>query len=165
MFLQPAAATSVSVLKDLRLPAGDLKKYDPAIEAEARMPSVPLQAAIEWLASDAHVPAGEIQERSLVHIPLFTFKYNYQGKLYTAVVEAGTGVVLANIFPAKAEAPFLLAGGVSAAVFLCLAFIPIIGSLANDASGFGIGLLICSGLGLVAAPILFALASWVAAKI
>ena len=42
ILLEPAAATSVSELKKLILPAGDLRKYDPNLDAQARQPSVPL---------------------------------------------------------------------------------------------------------------------------
>jgi hypothetical protein len=97
---------------------------------------------------------------------LYTFKYTFQGHSYTAIVEAGTGGVYANIFPAKAEAPYLLAGGLTAAVFLCLALAPLIaGGMDGSIDGAGIGLLICSGVAVLVSPALFALAVWVAAKI
>jgi predicted RNA-binding Zn-ribbon protein involved in translation (DUF1610 family) len=163
LFLEPAAATSVSELRNLNLTAGDLRKYDPSMDPQSTTPDVPLQAAESWLAQRQVSPA-EIVERFLVHLPLYTCKYTYKGSLYTAVVEGGTGEVFANIYPAKAEAPYLLAGGVTALVFLCLALFPLIGA-ATGRSGAGSGLLLCVGLGLVAAPILFALAVWVAAKI
>jgi peptidoglycan/LPS O-acetylase OafA/YrhL len=99
-----------------------------------------------------------------VHLPLYTYKYTYQGKTYTAVVEAGTGAVFANIYPEKAEAPYRVAGMAAALVFLCLALFPVVGAMI-DASAFGISLLLCIILGVVAAPLLFALAAWVAAKI
>ncbi len=164
IFLQPAAATSVSEVTRLHLPAGDLRKYDASLDAQSHTPSVPLQTAMTWM-QEKGVPASQIVERSLVHIPLYTFKYDFQNRPYTAIVEGGTGGVLANIYPAKAEAPYLLAGGVTAIVFLCLATFPVIGAMANNSSGLGIGLLACSALGLIAAPILFAFAAWVAAKI
>jgi predicted RNA-binding Zn-ribbon protein involved in translation (DUF1610 family) len=164
IFIEPAAATSVSELKTLKLPAGDLKKYAPAITPEAVEPSVPLQAAITWLEGRG-VRRDEMAEQSLVHIPIFTIKYAYQNQPYTAIVEAGTGGVFANIFPAKAEAPYLLAGGLTGIVFLCLATFPVVGGIALRAEGALIGLAICSVLGLIAAPILFMLAAWVAAKV
>jgi predicted RNA-binding Zn-ribbon protein involved in translation (DUF1610 family) len=164
VLLEPAAATSVSELRNIQLPAGDLRKYESQLDAQAHPPSVPLPTALEWLAGRG-VPGEEIAEQSLVHIPLYTFKYIYQQQPYTAVVEAGTGSVFANIFPAKAEAPYLLAGGLTALVFLCLALFPVFGGLVNSGEGVGIGLAACAGLGIVAAPLLFALAAWVAAKI
>lgn len=164
ILLEPAAATSVSELRRLQIPAGDLRKYEPSLDSQAQAPSVPLQAVLGWLA-ERQVPRQEIREQALVHIPLYTCKYTFQGKPYTAVVEGGTGGVFANIYPAKAEAPYLMAGGITALVFLCLALFPIIGAVIEGSDGAMIGLAACSAAGLVAAPILFALAAWIAAKI
>jgi hypothetical protein len=162
--LKPAAATSVSEIRRIPLLAGDLRKYESAIEAQSIMPTVPLEAALNWAAAQ-RLPRNEIAEKALVHLPLYTFKYSYLGQPYTAIVEAGTGRVFANIFPAKAEAPYRMVGGLAAAVFLCLATFPVIGALIDSGQGIWIGLLACSGLGILAAPALFALAAWVAAKV
>jgi predicted RNA-binding Zn-ribbon protein involved in translation (DUF1610 family) len=162
--IEPAAATSVSELRTLKLPAGDLRRYDATIDPQAHTPSVPLETARGWTL-DRQPSSEVIAEQALVHIPLYTFKYTYQGKPFTAIVEAGTGGVFANIYPAKAEAPYLLAGGVTALVFLCLASAPVIGAAVDSANGASIGLLVCAGAGVIAAPVLFGLAAWVAAKI
>ena len=164
IILEPAAATSVSEIRRLNLPGGDLRKYAPALDSQAQPPSVPLQAALSWMA-ERQIPAGELTERALVHIPLYTFKYTFQGRLFTALVEAGTGTVLANIFPAKVEAPYLLAGGLTAFIFLCLGTFPIFGALSNGETGAGTGLLLCLGSGALAAPLLFLLAAWVASRV
>jgi hypothetical protein len=187
--LVPAAATAVSELRSLRLPGGDLRKYTSDIDNVAHTPSVPLQAALGWLSENTagrSLPGGsatlprqpnrlpgqlgnqaaiDVIEQSLVHIPLYTFKYAYNGGTYTAIVEGATGEVFANIYPAKAEAPYLVAGGLTALVFLCLALFPVIGGAYNGGEGAGVGFLVCAGSGIVAAPILFAIAAWVAAKI
>ena len=165
IWLEPAAATSVSEIKSLQLPAGDLRKYTHDLDSQSHMPTVPLETVSEWLGNRLPQNA-EIIETALVHIPIYTFKYTYNGQTYTALVEGATGRVFANIFPAKAEAPYMLAGGLSAVVFLCLATFPVIGAIA-DSSGGGlvIGAGLCVGLGLIAAPALFALAVWVAAKV
>jgi hypothetical protein len=164
IILEPAAATSVSEVRRLRLPAGDLRKYSADLEKQSSPPSVPLETALGWL-RERGIPTQDVAERALVHLPLFTIKYAYQANPYTAIVEGGTGGVFANIFPAKVEAPYLLAGGLAAGVFLCLATFPVIGALFNSGEGFGMGLLACTGLGVLAAPALFALAVWVAAKV
>ena len=179
--LQPAAATSVTELKSLHVPAGDLRRYEPALDAQSVAPSVPLEAALAWLPRPAALPspadkaaasgtAGissgvDLREMSLVHVPVYLFKYEYRAQRYAALVDAASGTVLANLFPAKAEAPYLLVGGVTALVFLCLALAPVIGGLAGDESGLSIGLAVCAGAGVIAAPILFAWAFWVASKI
>ena len=164
ILLEPASATSVSELKTLILPAGDLRKYDPSLDSYAHSPSVPLDTALTWL-NERQIPSAEVVERALVHIPLYTFKYTYREKLYTTIIEAATGSVFANIFPAKAEMPYRLIGGVTALVYLCLAAFPVFGVLAGGGGGAMIGMAVCTGLGVVAAPALFALASWVAAKV
>jgi DNA-directed RNA polymerase subunit RPC12/RpoP len=158
VLLQPAAAVSVSELTGLTLPAGDLVKYDPALDSQAETPTVPLDAARLWALQ--REPGVEIRENSLVHVPLYIFKYEYKNRTYTAMVEAATGRVLANIFPAKAEAPYLMLGGVTAAVFLCLALLPLISGSYSDVA-VGISLTGC----VIAAPILFFAAVWVSSKI
>ena len=161
--LQPAAATSVSELLHLNLPAGDLRKVEPSMEAQAHVPNVPLQTAQAWV-TDRQEAGVQVAERALVHIPVYTFKYTFNGNSYTALVEAATGGVFANIYPAKAEAPFLLVGGITAVVFLCLATFPVVGALSDSSGGLGIGALACLGGAAIAVPVLLALAAWVAAK-
>ena len=183
--LVPAAATSVSELAKLSLPAGDLRKYDTSLDSQALPPTVPLDAALSWRDSAPQLEAGErsginaigtvgkpgaqvastLQEASLVHVPLYFFRYAFRDGAYTAVVDAASGTVLANIFPAKEEAPYRLVGGVTALVYLCLALFPIIGLLSTDEGTLGLSLAACSGIGLVAAPILFVWAYWVASKV
>jgi len=168
--LEPAAATSVTELRQLRLPAGDLRKVDASIEPQAQAPTVPLDLALGWARnalqpSSASREAKTPSETALVHIPVYTFKYAYQNKTYTALVEGATGATLANIYPAKSEAPYQLAGGLAAGVFLCLATFPVLGALISGEEGLTIGAAACLGLGMVAAPLLFALAAWVAAKV
>jgi hypothetical protein len=165
IWLEPAAATSVSEIKSLRLPAGDLRKYDPDLDSEARSPDIPHKTVTGWLKN--RLPRGAtIIETSLVHIPLYTAKYIYKKNTYTAVIESATGGVAANIYPEKFEAPYVLAGGITAIVYLFLATFPVIGALVDsDGSGFLIGLAAYVGIGLIAAPLLFALAYWVAAKV
>ncbi len=162
--LLPAAATSISELKHLKIPAGDLRKSTPEIDHTAQPPTVPLETALDWLSQDI-TPTDESIEKSLVHVPIYTFKYLFNDRTYTAIVEGANGEVFANLFPAKAEAPYLLIGGITALIYLCLATFPAMGALQSGAVGMGFGFLICGGVGLVIAPILFAVAAWIAAKI
>jgi DNA-directed RNA polymerase subunit RPC12/RpoP len=164
IYLEPAAATSVTELRNLNLPAGDLRKYEDSLAAQSLEPTVPLAAAQEWLAQK-QVNIQLVSESALVHIPIYTFKYGYKNRMYTAAVEAATGRTLANIFPAKAEAPYLAVGCATALVFLCLAAVLAAFVAGNNGASTGIGALICIGGGLVAAPVLFAIASWVASKV
>ncbi len=163
ILLQAAAATSVSELQNLPLAAGDLRKYTPTLDAQARPPTVPLTAAVEWL-SQRQVNPAEIAERALVHIPIYNFKYNYQGKTYTAVVDGASGRVFANLFPAKAEAPYAIIALITAVIFLCLASIPVAGAL-YSANAMAIGVAVLFIGSLIAAPILIGVAAWIASKV
>lgn len=189
--LQPAAATSITELTSLKLPAGDLVKYDSSLDARSEPPSVPLEAALEWAAQRAAgntIPAVAaptaaaaasapmanssggsqgtgFKEAALVHVPLYFFKYAFRDATYTAVVDAASGTVLASLFPPKQENPYRLVGIVTALVYLCLAIVPLGFWASDSAVGVSTGLLICGGLGLVAAPLLFAWAFWVASRV
>jgi len=164
IFLEPAAATSISELKRLRLPAGDLRKYDQEVDSQAITPTVPLHAARQWLAQRG-ISADEIAETAIVHIPVYTYKYRYNGKTYTALVEAATGSTLANIFPAKAEVPYQAIAGLTLVTFLILAAAPLLGALLGDQEGLGIGLVLCFGAGIPAALVYFGIAAWIASKV
>jgi DNA-directed RNA polymerase subunit RPC12/RpoP len=159
--LEPAAATSVTELRTISLPAGDLRRYEEAVESQAVAPTVPLETAETWLAQAG--AATQIAETALVHIPIYTFKYDYNGQPFTAVVEAATGRTLANLFPAKAETPYVLVGVVSAAIFLCLAGILAAGFF--DARSLPYTLLTCVCGGTLAVAAISAIATWVASKV
>jgi DNA-directed RNA polymerase subunit RPC12/RpoP len=163
--LQPAAATSVSELANLKIPAGDLRKYDSGLDAQSAAPTVPLDAGLEWVKQKNPGTALAMKEMSIVHIPLYFYKYAFRDQTYTAVVDAASGTVLANLFPAKEEAHYLLVGIVTALVYLCLALVPMMTWGSSGNTDGTTGLMICGGLGLVAAPILFAWAYWVASRI
>ena len=163
ILLEPAAATSISELRRLNLPAGDLRKYESHLDAQSHQPTVPLQAALGWL-EQRRIPAQEVIEKAMVHIPLFLCKYSFKDKVYTAVIDGATGRVFASIFPAKSEAPYLLAGGLSAGIFLCLATWPVIGVIFGEEAA-ALGTAACITGGIVAAPLLFILAVWVASKV
>ncbi len=162
ILLKPAMATSVTELMNLKIPAGDLRPYQAEIAPEAAVPNVPLIAAREWLAEKKII--GDPLEIFLVHVPIFIIKYNYQDKIYTALVEAGTGKVFANLYPMKAEGPYRLVAALVALIYLSLAFVPVLAALFGN-NALGIALTIASILAGLAAVPLFLLARWVAAKI
>jgi DNA-directed RNA polymerase subunit RPC12/RpoP len=161
--LEPAAATSVTELRHMALPAGDLQRYQSALDAQAEPPTVPLQAGMNWLRQEH--PQGEVRESSLVHIPIYIFKYTYRSQTYTAVVEAATGTVYANLYPAKDQAPYIVAGCATAFVYLSLACLPLTGLIFFAEPGGLLGFGVAFILGLIVAPFLFGFAAWVAAKV
>jgi hypothetical protein len=164
IWIEPAAAISISEIKSLEIPSGDLQKYDSSLDPEAVAPTVPFPAMLQWLKARSALP-HEIAEAALVHLPVYLYKYEYGGKTYTALVEGATGKVFANLFPAKAEAPYYLVAAVSTAGFLCVSSFPIIGYFTGDETGLALGLLACAAAGALFAVPVFALAAFVSAKV
>jgi DNA-directed RNA polymerase subunit RPC12/RpoP len=119
IFIQPAATTSVSEIKKLTIPAGALKFYEKNLYNDDEMvqPDVLLDNARTWL-QNTGVDINNIAEAALVHIPFYKFNYTFNNQSYTAVVEASSGQVYANLYPAKSEAPFKILFGVSIAAFI-----------------------------------------------
>lgn len=164
IFLEPAAAISISEIKHLQIPAGDLQKYDTALDAEAVAPTVPFPAMLQWLAARG-AQAHEIAEAALVHLPIYIFKYEFKGQVYTAMVEGSSGKVFANIFPEKAEAPYYIVAVVATLGFLCISSFPVVGYMADYETGAILGTLGCLVAGAAFAIPVFALAAWVSAKV
>jgi hypothetical protein len=119
IFLQPAASTSVSEIKKLQIPAGALKFFDKNIhnDHEIVKPDVLYDSAQQWLQGSG-TSLETVKEAALVHIPFYQFHYNFGGQSYTALVEASSGQVYSNIYPAKSEAPFKILFALSIAGFV-----------------------------------------------
>ena len=164
VYLEPAAAISISEIKSLAIPAGDLQKYDRSLDAQAVAPSVPFPAMLEWLAGRG-VAAQQVTEAALVHLPVYIFKYEFGGKTYTAMVEGASGKVFANLFPAKAEAPYFMVAAFATLGFLVISTFPLIGYAIGDVVGAGIGLVAMLVLGVVFAVLVFALAAYISSKV
>lgn len=161
MHLKPAAALSIIELGNLRVPASDLEPYDYSLDAQAMRPTVPVTALRSWLADNESVAAGAIREISLVHLPLYQFKYTYKGQTYTALVDAATGQVFAAIYPEKYELPYVSIGGFGCLAYFAAALIPLIAYFTLGGSeGIGIGALIYLVVAIaLAIPIFIAAAS------
>jgi hypothetical protein len=164
IFLEPAAAISISEIRHLQIPSGDLQKYDEGLNAEAVTPTVPFPAMLQWLKARG-AQSHEIAEAALVHLPIYIFKYEFKGQTYTAMVEGASGKVFANLFPAKAEAPYYIVAVVATLGFLCISSFPVLGYMADYETGAMLGLLGCLVAGGLFALPVFALAAWVSAKV
>jgi hypothetical protein len=164
VYLEPGAAISISEIKSLDIPSGDLQKYDPALDAQAVPPSVPFPAMLQWLAGRG-VASDTVAEAALVHVPIYIFKYQFAGKTYTAMVEGASGKVFANLFPAKAEAPYYLVALMATVGFLLVSSFPIIGYFTDQDTGVMLGLLACLVCGGLWAIPVFVMAAVVSAKV
>jgi hypothetical protein len=164
VYLEPAAATSVSELKSLAIAAGDLQKYEPTLDAQAIAPSVPFSAMAQWL-DNRSVRRDQLAEASLVHLPIYLFKYEFSGRTYTALVEGSSGKVLANLFPAKPETPYLAIATFATLGFLALSCLPLAGYQIYQETGLLVGVAAYLVAGAVFAAVVFAVAAYVSAKV
>ncbi|MCX6161779.1 MAG: hypothetical protein NTV87_10680 [Ignavibacteriae bacterium] len=121
IYLQPASTTSVSEIKSIKIPAGSMqvfKKKDVDM-SQIVNPDVLYDSAKSWLAQTG-VNTESIAESNLVHIPFYQFYYTYNETQYTAMIEASSGAVYANIWPVKSEMPFKLLFALSIVTFFCV---------------------------------------------
>lgn len=116
--IQPAMPTPIPDIKDMPIPAGDLRFYDSKDEGNPaiKQPQVLYTSALEWLSGEGVNPAN-ITQSSLVHIPLYIFHYRYKDNEYSAVLDGSSGKVMAVEFPSKSEMPYLLVGGGATVLF------------------------------------------------
>jgi hypothetical protein len=91
---------------------------------------------------------------SLVHLPVYVCKYAFNQRRYTAMVDAATSKVFANIYPAKWEVPYVAIGVAAFVAFFVLSLL---------------SLFVNFGLFVIGAPLLailfFALAASISAKV
>lgn len=116
--IQPASPTPIPQIKNMSIPAGDLRFYNEGDAANPAMqePHVLYTSALEWLGKEG-VDTAAITQGALVHIPLYVFHYNYKDGTYSAVVDGSSSKVMTAEFPSKSELPYLFVGGGSAALF------------------------------------------------
>jgi DNA-directed RNA polymerase subunit RPC12/RpoP len=142
IYLQPAHSTPISEIKNIQIPAGNLKVYHKKDFDEKYFvtPDVLFESAKSWL-EQAGVNTAEVAEANLVHIPFYQVHYNYEGKPYSAMVEASSGKVYANIWPAKKEAPFRMMFAASIIFFVLASILSfVIGIfIAEDVEGLFYG--------------------------
>jgi len=118
IYLQPAHSTAISEIKNIQIPAGNLKSYHKSEFAEKEFVATDVlyESAKSWLTSSG-VNGDSISESFLVHVPFYHFYYSYKGQQYSALIEASSGKVYANIWPAKSEMPFKVLFGAAILLF------------------------------------------------
>ena len=163
--LEPAAALSIFDLTDLNIPASDLQPYDHTMDGDAIVPTVPIETVRKWLAENHKIAAGQIKESSLVHLPLYFFKYQYEGRQYTAVVDAASSQVFASVYPSKMEVPYVAIGSAGCALYFCAALIPAISFFTGGSAGLGFGILGYIVAAVVLAIPIFGAAAYISSRI
>lgn len=165
LFLQPAAALSISDLKGETIPVASLVPYDHALDAAAVEPTVPYEAMITWLKEEQNIADTAISEVSLVHLPLFVGKYEYKGERYTAIVDAATSRVFANIYPSKWEAPYFTIAAIAFVVYFCASMGPLAGYTMGGGEGFMLGTILYLVIAVIAAIPIFIAAAYISSKV
>jgi len=154
VLLKPAAALSISELGQLDIPPSDLVPFDASADGLIVAPSVPFDTVQQWLLDDHHIAPENIRETALVHVPVYTCKYTFNKRHYTALVDAASSKVFANIYPAKWEVPYVAIGTAAFVTYFVLALL---------------SLFINFGLFVIGAPLLaaifFVLAVVISAKV
>jgi hypothetical protein len=135
------------------------------LDETAVTPTVPYETVKKWLVENEHIPAEAIREASLVHLPLYVFKYEFEGESYTAVVDAATSKVFANVYPSKWEAPYYGVGVVGCLLYFLAAFIPLVGYSIAEMSGLGLGIVAYLIVVVILAIPLFSAAAYISAKV
>ena len=154
VLLKPAAALSISELAKLDIPAADLVPFDTNVSGTIVTPTVPYDTMQQWLLDDQGLRPEMIREAALVHLPIFVAKYEFGGKTYTALIDAATSKVFANIFPAKWEIPYVGIGGAAFLSFFVLSVMALFTSIGFFIAGT-----------IVLAVIFFVLAAAVSARV
>ena len=124
-FSEPASSSSIADLRRLPLSGGNLTFFSPAQfkGMPLKEPDVLLDSASRWLQNEKGASPDNIKETNLIHVPFYIFKYQFSGQQYQAVIDGTSGRVLASVFPAKAELPFLGVAALSALILLIVGLI------------------------------------------
>jgi hypothetical protein len=135
IYFQPATSTAISEIKKISVPAGNMLVYNSKDfnEKEFLQPDIPYDTALSWL-KQSGVNPDNLELASLVHVPFYQFKYLYEGQVYTALVEASSGMIYANLWPAKSEAPYRIVFTLSIILFLAISVLSFVIGNALSAS-------------------------------
>jgi endogenous inhibitor of DNA gyrase (YacG/DUF329 family) len=116
--VQPASPTPIPGIKELSIPAGDLRFYNEndAGNTAIQEPHVLYTSAVQWLVNEG-VDISTVTLSALVHIPLYIFQYNFKENNYSAAVDGSSSEVMVSEFPSKSEMPYLIVGGGATILF------------------------------------------------
>jgi hypothetical protein len=163
--IEPAVALPILQLLETSIPAASLMPFDHSVSQDALEPTVPYDTVIKWLKENQKIEQNEISEVSLVHLPIYVCKYQFDGRSYTAVVDAASSKVFADVFPSKWETPYMTIAAVTFALYFCASLIPAGGYINSGGVGLAAGAgIYCLASVVIAIPI-FIVASMISAKV
>jgi len=121
----PASAPPLEDLDHVKIPAGDLKLYNDQLEQDNEV--VQPKLLLEDAALEARNVLGDqkatYSSASLIHLPMFAVSYYCRGMRYRALVDAVSGEVYADDWPAAPQKQKDKVLGIIAAIAFFLFFV------------------------------------------
>jgi hypothetical protein len=114
VFIEPAGSTTLPGLHNLKVPAGDLKIFDPSFDtkgAELIKPDIEMSSYLKTL-------PGKPKEQALVYFPIWKVDYVFNQKRYGVVIDGSSGEVFAADFPTRSSAAYLAVDGIGFVAFI-----------------------------------------------
>jgi len=114
VFIETAGSTTLPGLHSLKVPAGDLKIYDPSFDtqgAELVKPDIEMLSYLNTL-------PGKPKEQALVYFPIWKIDYVFNQKKYEVVLDGSSGEVFSAEFPMRSSTVYVI---VAAVGFLAIA--------------------------------------------
>jgi hypothetical protein len=114
VFIETAGSTTLPGLHSLKVPAGDLKVFDPSFDtqgAELVKPDIEMLAYLNTL-------PGKPKEQALVYFPIWKIDYVFNQKKYEVVLDGSSGEVFSAEFPMRSSTAYV---AVAAVGFLAIA--------------------------------------------
>ena len=114
VFIETAGSTTLPGLHSLKVPAGDLKIFDPSFDtqgAELVKPDIEMLSYLNTL-------PGKPKEQALVYFPIWKIDYVFNQKKYEIVLDGSSGEVFSAEFPMRSSTAYVT---VAAVGFLAIA--------------------------------------------
>jgi len=134
--IEPAGSTTLPGLHSLKVPAGDLKIFDPSFDvggAELIKPDIEMNRYMGSL-------PGKPKEQALVYFPIWNVEYVFNQKKYGVVVDASSSEVFAAEFPTRSSNAYMAVAGIGFVAFIAeglLASVSLIAAVAAMAVTVG----------------------------
>jgi len=106
VYVAPARSTTLPGMRQLKVPAGDIKIFDQNYDygdAELVEPNIEMMAYLETL-------PGERLEQALVYFPIYIVEYSYMGLRYINVIDGSSGEIFTYNYPPREQSAYYAVG-------------------------------------------------------
>jgi len=108
VFIETAGSTTLPGLHSLKVPAGDLKIFDPSFDtqgAELVKPDIEMLSYLNTL-------PGKPKEQALVYFPIWKIDYVFNQKKFEVVLDGSSGEVFSAEFPTRSSSAYVAVAAV-----------------------------------------------------